>query len=365
MSWITNALQWFGYGIPPGSSSALPSSIYADGSLDRIVLADIFGTDVPRPVSRSEAMSLAPVGKGRHIVCGTIASTPLQMMLEATGDPLPYEQQPWWLNHTDGVMSPYQRLTWTLDDGLFYGESLWRVERLGGVIVRAWHVPYATWTVTPDGNVEIAGVRKDPSEYLYFPFHVESLLVRAERTMRMALAIEQGVEERAVSPIPLSVLQSQGPDSDLTQEQATTYVQQFRAARATQGGRAAMYLPSALKLEVYGDRADSGHAIEARNAVRLDVANHIGIPASRLDGSEVQSSLTYTTQEGDQQELASATGLGPWMTDITSRLSQDDVSPAGYIVRFHAGQMMQADPVSTPQTRDQVQQATTQEGAQA
>ena len=106
-----------------------------------------------------------------------------------------------------------------------------------------------------------------------------------------------------------------------------------------------MYFPSHLGLEVYGDRADSGHAIEARNALRLDFANHLGIAASRLEGSQAEAALTYTTQEGARTELADA--LQGWVDPIAARLSQDDVVPRGQRVRFDVTDLATPAPTAT------------------
>jgi hypothetical protein len=348
----SNALAWLGFGIKPDTTAVtLPGNPWQTGSLTSILYPDIFPTD-PELLTptRDDAMSLAPVGRGRNLITGAIASTPLRVFLEGETEPFGIEATPWWLNHTDGPLSAYWRMTWTLDDGLFYGESLWLVERDGdGAIATAAHVPYATWEVTATGQLEINGEPVHPDNVVYFPFHVEGFLVRGRRTLRMALAVERGVQARAEHPIPLMVMQPISEDYQKAPEEAAAYVDAMRAARRKGNGGAMMYVPFGQKLEAYGERADSGHAIEARNALRLDFANHIGVAGSRLDGSTAESSLTYTTQEGDQQELASATGLGPWMDDITARLSQPDVMAPGVAVRFERPELLtpNPDPIDT------------------
>lgn len=353
MGWMTSALAYLGLGYSTRSSATLPASPYATGQLNQIITADIYGADFIAPVGRDQAMSLAPVSRGRSIITGTVGSTMLRVINEHTGKALAADQTPWWMNHTSGVLSAYHRMTWTLDDLIFMGESLWRVQRLpDGTIIDGNHVPYGLWQVTPDGDVEIDGKPVPRAEALYIPGHVEGFLIRGARTLRMALAVERGVEERATSPIPLAVIESKDPAKDLKQKEARAYITAYKEARRAGGGAAAMYMPSYLGMSVYGDRADSGHAIEARNALRLDFANHLGIAASRLEGSQAEAALTYTTQEGDQEELASATGLGPWMDVISARLSQDDVTPPGWVCRFATWQVLEANPDPVPMPAD-------------
>lgn len=349
MSIVSNALSWLGFGRKPLEASVhLPGSPWQEGSLSQILYPDLFPQDVEVLVpTRADAMSLAPVGRGRNLITGAIASTPLRLFPEGETVPYGIEATPYWLNHTDGPLSAYWRMTWTLDDGIFYGEALWRVARDGdGQIVAAVHVPYDTWQVNALGQLLIEDVEVDPTEVIYFPFHVEGFLTRGVRTIRMALAVERGVQARAEHPIPLSVIQPLSEEYQKTPEEASSYVDAFRSARRKGNGGAVMYLPFGVALTALGDRADSGHAIEARNALRLDFANHLGVAGSRLDGSTAESSLTYTTQEGDQEELASATGLGPWMDDITSRLSQPDVVIPGVVVRFERAQLLTANPAT-------------------
>jgi hypothetical protein len=346
---ISSAMKWLGLGVSATGSAVLPSSPFQTGSLTGVVYLDLFGEDAQLPLTRDDAMSLAPVSRGRNIICGAIASTPLRLFPEDGGEAYGLEVTPRWLNHTSGVLSAYLRMTMTLDDGIMFAESLWQVERdSGGVIVDAWHVPYALWEVDPQGHVIIDGQRVPDASVLYFPFHVEGFLRRGARTLRSALAVERGVEERAANPIPLSVIQSVNDDGDMNQTEAQAYLDAYRTARQKGGGAAVMYLPSFLKLAAYGDRADSGHAIEARNALRLDFANHLGIPASRLEGSQAEASLTYTNQAGQDSSLADATGLGQWMDDIAGRLSQDDVTAPGVVVRFFREQLLTSNPEPAP-----------------
>src|SRR5690606_9573712 len=73
--------------------------------------------------------------------------------------------------------------------------------------------------------------------------------------------------------------------------------------------------------------------IQGRNALRLDIANLTNIPASLLDGSVATASLTYQTQEGQRSSFQEQT-MRYWLSPIEHRLSMDDVTPSGQVVRF-------------------------------
>jgi phage portal protein BeeE len=79
--------------------------------------------------------------------------------------------------------------------------------------------------------------------------------------------------------------------------------------------------------------SDSALYIEGRNASKMDIAAFFNLPASVLDATSATASLTYVTQEGNRSSLDDMT-LPYWIGPIASRLSQDDIVPAGQSVRF-------------------------------
>src|SRR5699024_9980910 len=100
-------------------------------TLETIVWPDLFGLDAV-PLTRAEAMSVPAVKRARQIIAGTIARLPL----DADPGTLPI-----WLDRTDEPVSAFHRMLWTVDDLLFYGWSLWRVDRgTTGTIRHAYRV---------------------------------------------------------------------------------------------------------------------------------------------------------------------------------------------------------------------------------
>lgn len=315
------------------------------------------------PLDRAAAMGVPPVSKGRQVICGTIA--PLTLVKRDENGPT--ADQPSWLYRTSGILSPSHRMTWTLDDLIFYGCSLWLVSRERnldgsvGKILDAVHVPFGLWEFGTDGvmrvGIDMAGNKlpeKRPvssTGYIYFPSHVEGLLTRATTTLREGAKTHAAVANRAATPIPLVELHQTDADANLSDKKIRTMVSKFVKARNDPDGMVT-FTPAAIELKVHGDRADMGGAVEAKNSIRLDVAAHLGLPAATLDGSLSTSTLTYSTQEGAEQTLQGI-GLGPWMDTVTGRLSQDDVTEAGTNVRFDALALFTPNPAPTgPNVRD-------------
>lgn len=317
-----------------GVSRPQPDAIkspFSEGQLQEIVWSEIFGANYA-PVSRSEAMSIPALSKARNLICATPAKMPLRA---ATKDGLlPDEKQPEWMYRTDNLISPFQRILWTLDDLLFYGDSLWyRTNGADGFPLTVERVAYDRWKVNANGQVLINEVVQSGENVIYFPGSIEGLLNKDGSSIRAAKAIAEAVESRVKSPIPVMEIHATGDGGhEPTKSEQRALVASYNSARRDPDG-ATVFTPSGVELKPHGDKSDSGFMVEGRNAVRLDMANITGVPAALLDGSVSAASLTYSTQEGRRNEFVDY-GLSMWMETITGRLSADDVVPRGQSVVF-------------------------------
>lgn len=326
------------------------ASPFSDGALTKLVWSDVFGGDYA-PISRAEAMSIPALSKARNLIAGTIATLPLRAK-NAEGV-LALDAQPSWMYRTDGQVSPFLRMLWTLDDLLFYGQSLWQVVRGSeGQILTAERVPYEWWRVTAEGAIVIHDEPVDGDDVLYFPGPVEGVLDKDASTLRAAKSIAAAVEARVKNPIPVTELHATGDGgNEPTETEAADLVRSYNLNRRDPDG-VTVYTPSSVELRTHGDKADAGFMVEGRNAVRLDVANITNVPAALLDGSVSQSSLTYSTQEGRRNEFVDY-GLRIWIEAVAGRLSADDVVPRGQHVIFDQTDFLTTLPSPTgPERQD-------------
>lgn len=320
-----------------------------------IVAADIWGTALST-VTRSQAMQVAPVKRGRSIIVGSLSDLPLESGAWSGETFVPANRQPTWMTQTAGTQTTWHRIALTLDDLIFYGWSLWYVERSAdtGSILDAFRVSYDRWAFDQSSpiGVTIDGHQiTDPGSVILFAGPDEGLLAAGAETIRGALAMSRAWVGRVQSPIPAMVLHevSGGGGSAVTPEQAQGYVDAWTAKRSAPGG-AVGFLPANLNMEVYGD-TNPDLFTEGRNNIRLDVANFLNLPASVLDGSTATASLTYSTAQGEFSQLNS--WLEYWLAPIEARLSQDDVTPHGQTVRFdRAGLSVAASASAAPVISD-------------
>lgn len=312
---------------PPRAPTAIRSP-WSTGDLSRIVWADLFGADeAAYPLTREAAIQVPAVARARHLLVGTIARQPLRAIrLDAPIDP-----QPLWLTRTDGTMSPWHRMAWTVDDCLFGGWSLWACERdARDAILRVERVPAELWSFDGAGSVLIDGQDEvDASTVLLIPGPHEGILTSARKTILGARLQELMWQRRVAAPIPAIEIH-QTTDDPITPEEIDGLVDAWVAARTDPDGAVA-FTPFNIELKAHGT-ATTDLLIEARNAVAVDIASHTGLPAQLLNASLSTASLTYSTAETAQGELATSAAL--YANAIAGRLSMDDVVPRGQRTAF-------------------------------
>lgn len=301
-------------------------SPWSTGDLSQIVWADLFGADeIAWPLTRAAAIQVPAVARARHLLAGTVARLPLRAVKLDT----PVDPQPNWLTRTDGTMSPWHRMVWTIDDLLFAGWSLWACERDSRAqILRVERVPAELWTFD-SGTVLIDGEEVDAATVLLIPGPHEGILTSARKTILGARLQELMWQRRVAAPIPAMEIH-QTTEDPLTDEEIDDLVAAWVSARTDPDGAVA-YTPHNIELKPHGT-ATTDLLIEARNAVAVDIASHTGLPAQALNASLSTASLTYSTAETAEGELNRAAAL--YGNAVSGRLSMDDVVPRGQRCAF-------------------------------
>lgn len=315
---------------PPRAPTAIRSP-WSTGDLSQIVWADLFGADEAAwPLTRAAAIQVPAVARARNLLVGTIARQPLRAL---TGDTV-IPEQPLWITRTDGTMSPWHRMAWTIDDLFFGGWSLWACERgARKAIQRVERVPAELWTWGTDAAdaaaVLVDGQQVDADTVLLIPGPHEGILTSARKTILGARLQELMWQRRVAAPIPAMEIH-QTTDDVLEPEEIDDLLSAWVSARTDPDGAVA-YTPFNVELRPHGT-ATTDLLIEARNAVAVDIASHTGLPAQLLNASLATASLTYSTAETAQGELATSAAL--YANPVAGRLSMDDVVPRGQRCAF-------------------------------
>ena len=289
------------------------------------------------PIDRAAAMSVAAVAKGRHLIAASIGRFPLVAMVGT--DPAP--RPPGWVAQPEAGRPRNTSILWTVDALIFYGRAFWRItERYAddnrparfewvpewaartdqyGALISAWNE-----AVAPGASIRIDGPH-------------EGILNFAAPRIHEALEIDRAAAHASNNPVP-SIELHQTAGDPLTSTEIADLVGNWRRAREAHG---VGYTNQSVQLIPHGI-APEQLLIDGRNAVALNIARAMGIPAWAIDATVQGSSLNYSNAPSRSRELIDY-GLTPYMSAIEGRLSMDDVLPAGTWARFDTTDLLRGD----------------------
>lgn len=300
-------------------------------------------------VSRATAMGVPALARARRLIVGSIARCPLQATVN--GEPL--ASQPAWLSRTDGPISPFHRMAWTIDDLLFHGWSLWAIERdSAGAVVAADRVPFTDWGFTPNGGVEYLSREVDSASVCLIPGVDEGVLSTSPETIRQAVNLGRASDKAARTPMAHTELHQTGGEP-LSQEEIGALVSAWIKARRSEDG-AVSYTSQNIDVRTHG-AYDSNLLIDGRNAAAVDIARVTGIPAILLDASATDSTMRYSNVDARNTEFIDFC-LAPLMAAVAARLGMDDMVDPGVAIEFDVSELTgtaatDVDQVNVPDDR--------------
>src|SRR5690349_2435498 len=249
--------------------------------LSSVVWADLLGQGVQLPLTRAAAMSIPAVARQRHILCGTTARCPLVVkQLDQPVDPASWR----WAYRTDGALSPYHRMLWTVDDLLFSGWSLWRTTRGydsgAGTpeLLAADRVPLERWEVEQQtGFVKVDGEYVDARDVILIPGPHEGIVNFGAGALRRMLDNLDAAANAARNPSAYLELHYEG-EEPLTPDQILDLRTQWAEARRGEFGGVA-YTGRNLTVKEHGTH-ESHLLVEGRNADAVDSSRMVSSPAA-------------------------------------------------------------------------------------
>lgn len=320
---------------------------WSSSDFQRFLWQDIFGQAAPAG-TRTEAMKLPPIARGRNLLTSTICRLPLRELEDQT----PVAEQPPWITQTGDGSSPQLRTVWTVDDLIFYGWSCWWNTRdRDGTLAAAARLNQEDWSINSDMAVEVDGtVVRDPAQITVIPGLHEGILAYGAETIEDVRNLYKIVKARLLNPVPQLDLHYTG-EGDLLDTEIDALIDRWAIARQGRNGGVG-YTSRNIEAKELGGGGDAALMIAARNAAAVDLCRLIGISATHVDASGTEASLTYETTRGSNQELVDF-DLALYMTPITARLSLDDISEPGRRVDFDVADFIAQTPsVTGPSLKD-------------
>lgn len=312
------------------------------GVLSSIVIDDRIPLD--KSMNRQLAMSIPALNRARRLICGTIARCPLEA--HENGDVL--ESQPVWLDRTDGPVSPFHRILWTVDDLLFFGWSLWAVERSpGGDVLQVDRVPYEMWNFDRAGNILWNGKLVNSKSVCLIPGLDAGILEDSSPIIEQAVEINRATLHAARTPGTHTELHQLDGDV-MNQDEIVALLEGWVKGRKSTNG-AVSFTNKNIEVRDHDlTGIASSFLVEARQAAAMDIARATGIPAVLLDAATADGNNKYSNIQARNQEFIDF-GLAPLMNAISARLGMDDMLPSGIECAFNVSELTDVanDSVST------------------
>jgi HK97 family phage portal protein len=289
------------------------------------------------PMDRSLAMQVPAVARCRNLIAGVISYLPLELYKKSTGEEL---GSPVWLEQPDIRQPRSVTLSATVDSLIFYGVAYWRVtevfasdlrparfEWVANTRVNAQLNPKGTEVMyyTVDGSeVPMSG----PGSLITFQGLIQGVLQTAGRTIQSALDIERAAAVAAQTPMATGYLKNTG--ADLPEDHVQGLLATWKASRAS---RSTAYLTSTLSYESVGFSPKDMMYNEASQYLATQIARAMNVPAIYIS-ADMNGSYTYQNSVDNRKEFVSYS-LQPFICAIEDRLSMDDITGRGQVVKFN------------------------------
>jgi HK97 family phage portal protein len=295
-------------------------------------LPAIYNAIIPR-VSRHDAMSVPSVARARNLICGTVASIPLEYYNKRTGEVI---ASPRWVNQLAKNQPSFVTLSWIVDSLLFYGVSYLLVtERYaedGRPSAFEWIANTRVTFTTDIYGLHVTQYFIDASavemnDIVTIQGFDEGVLDRGGRTIQAAIDIERAAAQNSANPQPAGFLKNSG--ADLPAAEVSGLLAAWKRARQN---NSTAYLTSTLD---YSPVAFSPKDMMYNDAVQnqsTQIARAMNVPAYYLSADQ-NTTMTYANVQDERKQFF-ALSIEPYIQAIQARLSMDDISTSGHEVRF-------------------------------
>jgi HK97 family phage portal protein len=296
-------------------------------------------------VSRHDAMTVPSVARARNLICGTVASIPLEYYKTSTGEVI---APPRWIKQLSKNQPSFITLSWIVDSLLFYGVSYLLVtERysedgrpanfewvansrvtfttdLEGIMVTQYYID-----MTPVAMNDIVTIQGFD----------EGVLDRSGRTIQAAIDVDRAAALNSANPQPAGFLKNSG--ADLPPSEVQGLISAWKRARQN---NSTAYLTSTLDYSPVSFSPKDMMYNEAVQNLSTQIARAMNVPAYYLSADQ-NTTMTYANVQDERKQFY-ALSIEPYIQAIQSRFSMDDISTSGHEVKFCVGDtFLKQDPL--------------------
>ncbi len=313
---------------PPIMSQTYGAGVYSFGGL--------YNTNGVPFIDRNLALQVPAVSRCRNLICGVIASIDLELIQKSTGRKL---ENPVWLDQFDLRQPRSVTISYLVEALLLYGVGYLCVNSVYQDDLRPsgfeW-VANTRVTVTTDkygdevDYYSINGQRVPDSgvgSLVTFQSLLPGVLETGGRTIQAALDIQKAASVAAATPMATGFIKNSG--ADLPEAQISGLLAAWKAAR---NNRSTAYLTSTLDYQPVGYSPKDMTYNESSQYLATEIARLMNVPAYYIS-ADMNNSMTYQNIIDGRKEFV-AYSLQPFISAIENRLSMDDITRRGNIVRF-------------------------------
>jgi len=287
-------------------------------------------------IDLNSALQVPSVAKCRNLICGIVAGIPLELYKKSTGEEL---GSPVWLEQPDYRQPRSVTISYTVQSLLFYQVAYWEVMDVYALDGRpsrfAWVQNDRVTVKLNKYNTEVdyymVNNERRPDNGIGSIVTFQSLnpgvLVSGARTIRAALDIERAASVAAATPIPSGHIKNSG--ADLPEPVVQGLLASWKSARAS---RSTAYLTSTLDYIPTQFSPKDMMYTDAIQSASTQIARLMNVPAYMLS-SDANASMTYQNILDARKEFFAYT-LAPFVCAIEDRLSMNDITANGNMVRF-------------------------------
>jgi HK97 family phage portal protein len=284
-------------------------------------------------IARKEAMTCSSVARARNLICGTVASIPLEYYNKKTGEVI---AAPRWINQLSKSQPSFVTLTWLVDSLLFYGVAYLLVtERYaedGRPASFEWVANTRVTFTTDVMGIMIEQYYVDASpidmnDIVTIQGFDEGVLERGARTIQGAIDVERAAALNGANPQPAGFLKNTGADLPPNEVQGL-----LAAWKRSRQNNSTAYLTSTLDYSPVAFSPKDMQYTDSIQSYSTQVARMMNVPAYYLS-ADMNNTMTYANVQDERKQFY-ALSIEPYVQAVQSRLSMPDISTAGHEVRF-------------------------------
>ena len=287
-------------------------------------------------VSREDALSVPALQRCRNLLSGTIGAIPLELYKKSTNEEL---GSPAWLEQPTYSQPRSVTIAYTVESLLLYGQSFWKVVEVyqeDGRPSRFEWIANNRVTITLDStNTFVKSYAVDgmtlPMDGLgslvTFQSLLPGILNTGIQTIRAAIDVQKAATIAASTPMATGYIKNTGADLDPKEVQGL--LASWKNAR---NNRSTAYLTSTLEYNPVSFSPKDMMYNEAIQNLATEIARLCNVPAYYVS-AEMNNSMTYSNVQDERKQFLSLS-LQPFISAIEDRLSMDDITARGNVVKF-------------------------------